>query len=104
MVGKTILLLDENTASRNFLSNALREKQFTVLEAPSGREALITAWRDAPDIILFDPVLSDIRDEEFIAKLRANARTKSTPLVALSSDPGPARRDACINAGVDDIC
>jgi Flp pilus assembly CpaE family ATPase len=102
VVGKTILLLDENPASRNFLAATLREKQFKVLDAPSGKEALIIAWRDAPDLILFDPVLSDIRDDEFIAKLRANPRTKNMPLFALSSDPGPARRDACINAGVDE--
>lgn len=102
MVGKTILLLDENAASRNFLSNTLREKQFKILEAPSGKEALIAAWRDAPDLILFDPVLSDLKEEEFISKLRSNPRTKNTPLVALSSDPGPARREACINAGVDE--
>lgn len=102
MVGKTILLLDENPASRNFLAHGLREKQFKVLEAPSGKEALIIAWRDAPDLVLFDPVLTDIRDGEFISKLRTNPRTKNTPLVALSSDPGPARRDACINAGVDE--
>lgn len=102
MVGKTILLLDENPSSRHFLANALREKQFNVLEAPSGKEALISAWRDMPHLILFDPVLTDIRDDEFISKLRTNPRTKNTPLVALSSDPGPARRDACINAGVDE--
>jgi MinD-like ATPase involved in chromosome partitioning or flagellar assembly/ActR/RegA family two-component response regulator len=102
VVGKTILLLDENPSSRIFLAATLREKQFKVLEAPSGKEALILAWRDAPDLVLFDPVLSDIRDDEFISKLRANPRTKNMPLVALSSDPGPARRDACINAGVDE--
>ncbi len=102
VVGKKILIVDENTASRSFLSNTLREQQFTVLEAPSGKEALIIAWRDAPDLILFDPVLSDIKEAEFISKLRTNPRTRETSLVALSSDPGPARRDSCINAGVDE--
>jgi pilus assembly protein CpaE len=102
VVGRTILLLDENPASRGFLSNALRDKKFQVLEAPSGKEALIAAWRDEPDLILFDPVISDLQDDEFITKLKTNPRTKNTPLVALSSDPGPARRDACINAGVDE--
>lgn len=100
MVGKAILVLDENTASRTFLANTLREKQFKVLEAPSGKEALIIAWRDMPDLILFDPVLSDIHDEEFILKLRYNARTSETPLIALSSDPGPMRKEVCVNAGV----
>lgn len=99
MVGKKILILDENEASRKFLANLLRQKQFEMLEVPSGKEALITAWRDAPDLILFDPVLSDINAEEFIQKLRHNPRTVNTPIIALSSDRGPARKEACLNAG-----
>lgn len=102
MTGKTILLLDGNEASRKFLSNTLREKQFTVLEAGSGKEALISAWRDEPDLVLFDPVLSDLNNEEFIHKLRQNARTQATPIVALSSDPAPVVRDACLNAGANE--
>jgi len=102
VIDKTILILDENAASRTFLANTLREKQFKVLEAPSGKEALIVAWRDIPDLILFDPVLSDIKDEEFISKIRNNVRTNKTPLIAISSDPGPARKEVCVNAGVND--
>jgi len=102
VVGRTILVLDENIASRNFLANFLREKQFKILEAASGKEALIIAWRDGPDLILFDPVLSDIQDTEFILKLRNNPRTNGTPLIAISSDPGPMRREACMNAGVNE--
>ena len=102
MIGKTILILDENAASRVFLANILREKQFKVLEASSGKEGLIVAWRDAPDLILFDPVFSDLRDEEFISKIRNNPRTDKTPLIAISSDPGPARKEVCVNAGVNE--
>jgi Flp pilus assembly CpaE family ATPase len=94
--------LDENAASRSFLANTLREKQFNVVEAFSGKDALIAAWRDEPDLILFDPVLTDLKDEEFITKLRTNSRTKTTPIIALSSDPGPSRREACLNAGVNE--
>ena len=100
MVGKKILIVDENAASRNYLLNFLREKQFNVLEAASGREALIAAWRDEPDLVLFDPVLSDIKDEEFIQKLRSNSRTSTTPLIALSSDSSVFRKEACLKAGV----
>ncbi len=102
MVGKKILIVDENAASRSFLSSTLREKQFQVLEASSGKDGLIVAWRDEPDLILFDPVLSDLKDEEFISKLRGNLRTRAIPLIALSSDPGPTRREICIHAGVDE--
>lgn len=102
MVGKSILILDENAASRNFLGSTLREKQFKVLEAASGKEALIIAWRDEPDLILFDPVLSDIKDEEFIQKLRNNSRTINTHLIALSSDPSSTRKEICLNAGTNE--
>ena len=102
MDGKTILILDENTASRKYLANILHEKQFKIIEAASGKETLIIAWRDGPDLILFDPVLSDIQDKEFISKLRNNPRTSRTPLIAISSDPGPMRREVCINAGVNE--
>ena len=100
MVGKSVLILDENTASRNFLANTFLEKQFKVTVAASGKEALIIAWRDQPDLILFDPVLSDIKVEEFIQKLRIDSRTIQTPLIALSSDPSPACKETCLNAGV----
>ena len=102
MVGKKTLILDENESSRKFLSNLLRQKHFEVFEAPSGKEALIIAWRDTPDLILFDPVLSDIGDGEFIQKLRHNPRTANTPIIALSSDPDPVRKEACLSAGVND--
>ncbi len=102
MVGKCILIVDDNPASRVFLANHFRRKEFEVLEAPTGKDGLIIAWRDKPDLVLFDPALHDIVDQEFIAKLRNDPRTGRTPLVALSSDPGPARRNTCLSAGVSD--
>lgn len=102
MADKHILVVDDNPASRVFLANHLRQKQFTVSEVPTGKEGLISAWRDKPDLILFDPALGDITEQEFISKLRNDPRTGQTPLVALSADPGPARRESCLNAGVNE--
>ncbi len=102
MVGKSILIVDDNPASRIFIAYHLQKKQFTILEAPTGKEGLIFAWRDRPDLILFDPTLRDIPDQEFIQKLRNNPRTAKIPLIALSSDPSPERKEACLNAGVNE--
>lgn len=101
MDGKRVLVLDGNETSRKFLARLLHERQFTVTEAGSGREALIIAWRDEPDLILFDPVLTDIEFLEFIRKLRHDPRTAGTPLLALSSDPSPGRREISLAAGVN---
>jgi pilus assembly protein CpaE len=102
VVGKTILIVDENLASRVFLANHLRAKQFDILEAPTGKEGLIMAWGKQPDLVLFDPILGDISEVEFIQKLRHDPRTGKARLIALSSDPGTARREACLSAGVDE--
>jgi len=102
VIGKSILIVDEHPASRNYLANYLKGKQFKVLEAPTGRDGLILAWRDAPDLVLFDPALADIPDKEFIQKLRNDPRTSKTALVALSSDPSPVRKETSLNAGVDE--
>lgn len=102
MVAKSVLIVDDNPASRVFLANHLRAKQFNVFEAPTGKEGLISAWRDQPDLILFDPTLHDIADQEFIHKLRSDPRTSNTPLVALSTDSSAARREACLRAGVNE--
>ena len=102
MPDKTILIVDDHPASRTFLANHLRGKQFDTLEAPTGKEGLIVAWRHEPDLVLFDPALADIPEKEFIQKLRHDGRTARARLVALSSDPSPERRQACLNAGVDE--
>lgn len=102
MVGKSILIVDENPASRVFLANHLRAKHFSTLEAPTGKEGLILAWQHAPDLVLFDPTFTDILDQEFIHKLRSDSRSAGARLLALSSDPGSARRDICLHAGVDE--
>lgn len=102
MVGKSILIVDEHPASRTYLANFLKGKQFKVLEASTGKDGLIVAWRDVPDLILFDPTLADIPDKEFIQKLRNDPRTSKTMLIALSSDPSPVRKEISLSAGVDE--
>lgn len=100
MAGQTILVLDDNNTSRVFLSTTWRRKGYKTLEASSGKEALVFAWRDHPDLILFDPVLPDLQPEEFIQKIQQDTRTSSTPLLALSRNAAPALRDLCLHAGV----
>jgi pilus assembly protein CpaE len=102
VVGNSILVVDDNPASRVFLVNHLMRKQYTVSEVPTGKEGLIAAWRDRPDLVLFDPTLHDITDQEFIYKLRHDPRTSQVPLIALSTDPSPDRREACLKAGVNE--
>lgn len=102
MPQKKILIVDSDAASRNFIARKLEDLKFDVLQAGSGKEGLIFTWRDRPDLVIIDPVLTDIKGEEVAAKLRADARTTSLPLVALSSDHNPTRLRLCQEAGFNE--
>lgn len=102
MPEKTILVVDHDAASRNFVSKKLEDQKFKVIQAGSAKEGLIYAWRDRPDLLIVDPVIADLRGEELAGKLRHDSRTAKLPLIALSSDPSVARVKACLDAGFNE--
>ncbi|MBL8062054.1 MAG: response regulator [Anaerolineales bacterium] len=102
MTNKKILIIDSDAASRNFIAHKMQELGFEVIQADSGKEGLIFTWRDRPDLVIVDPVLADIKGEDFAVKLRQDARTVQLPLIALSSDPNLARVRSCQEAGFDE--
>ncbi len=102
MTEKTVLIVDGDAASRKFLARTFKKKRCRVLETSLGREGLVFAWRDRPDLILVDPNIIDLPGEELLRKLRADARTTSVPAFALSSDPNPSRKKVCLEAGFNE--
>jgi MinD-like ATPase involved in chromosome partitioning or flagellar assembly/CheY-like chemotaxis protein len=102
VVGKTILIIDSDAASRSFVSRTLRQQQYTVVQVASGKEGLIIAWRDRPDLIIIEPLLPDLSGQQLAVKLRQDPRTSRLPLVALSLDNKNSSRDACLDAGFNE--
>ena len=102
MAGRTILVVDGDLASRNYIATSLQKAGYEVLQATSVKEGLIIAWRDRPELIIADPVLPDLTGEELAARLRSDPRTAKLPLVALSKDPSPARLKSCTEAGFNE--
>jgi pilus assembly protein CpaE len=96
---KTILVIDADSASLNYLAQILQEQRYGVLRTGLGKEGLIFAWRDRPDLIVIDPVLKDISGQQFLEKMRQDVRTAKTPILALSSDTNPAYKLICLEAG-----
>ncbi len=102
MAGKRILIIDADAASRNFIAHALEQAEFETAQANSGKEGLIFAWRDRPDLIIVEPVLADLKGEELAAKLRQDARTERVPLIAFSTDKSAGRHKTCLEAGFNE--
>jgi CheY-like chemotaxis protein len=102
MPEKTILFVDADNASLNFLTRLLKERGYYAMSVQSGKEGLVAAWRDRPDIIVFDPVLGDISPEEFLLKLRRDLRSANIPVLALSSSHNPSMKESCLKAGCNE--
>lgn len=96
---KKILIVDADAASRNFIARSLTDQKYEVIQAGSGREGLINAWRDRPDLAIIDPTIEDIKGEVIAAKLKQDPRTANMPLIALSSDSSVVHIKSCIDAG-----
>jgi pilus assembly protein CpaE len=97
-----ILVIDGDLASRNFVAKILRNEGHIVSLAASGNRGLILALHDAPQLIIADPLLSDLPGDKLAARLRSDPRTAQIPLVALSHSARTARLRSWLESGFDD--
>lgn len=102
MPEKKVLVIDGDVASRNFIIRYLLDQKYEVIQAGSGKEGLIYAWRDHPDLAVIDPTIADITGEDLARKLKQDPRTSNMPLIALSSDQSAARIKSCLDAGFNE--
>src|ERR1035437_4916204 len=95
----SVLVIDADSVSRNYLVAMLGKSGYKVLSASLGREGLISAWRDQPAIIILDPTLPDLPGLDLVTRLRQDRRTARLILVALSSRENPQEMAALLAAG-----
>ena len=98
-----ILLVEDNELNRDMLSRRLARKGFDVVTAADGEEGLSRALSDSPDLILMDLNLPVLDGWEAARRLKADPRTKSIAVVALSAHAMSEHRDRALEAGCDDF-
>jgi PAS domain S-box-containing protein len=81
----TILNVDDSQAGRYSITRTLVQAGFDVLEAATGEEAVSVAGAREPDLIVLDVNLPDINGLEVCARLRADPRTASIPVLHLTA-------------------
>jgi len=98
----SILVIDGDAASRNYLTVMMQKSGYIVLTASLGREGLISAWKDLPDIIILDPVLLDLSGVDLVKRLRQDRRTSNVPCLALSSRQDSRDMNDLLSAGCNE--
>jgi len=80
-----VLIVDDNKKNLKLAGDVLRAAGFRTLDAGSGAEAIALAGEHVPDLVLLDLRLPDMDGAEVAGELRAGARTRGIPVVALSA-------------------
>ena len=85
MSGKTILYVEDNEPNRMIVRDLLKRTAYQLIEAYDGEAGVAMALERLPDLILMDIQLPKISGLEAIRRLRAQAATAATPIVAITS-------------------
>jgi CheY-like chemotaxis protein/anti-sigma regulatory factor (Ser/Thr protein kinase) len=81
----SVLVVDDEAANRQWLTNILEPAGFAVIEAGGGREAIELAKSRNPDLVLLDLMMPDVSGFEVVEALRADPVTKQTPIMILTA-------------------
>ncbi|MGC3972073.1 MAG: DUF4118 domain-containing protein [Pirellulales bacterium] len=95
----SILVVDDEDAIRNFLLTTLDGAGYRTTGVATGQEALATALRSPPDLIVLDLCLPDLMGDEVLVELRHTSRL---PVIVLSAVGDEIKKVEAFNAGADD--
>ena len=97
-----VLIVEDNEMNRDMLSRRLQRKGFDVEIAVDGQEGVDMAASGSPDVVLMDMSLPVIDGWEATRRLKADAATKSIPVIALTAHAMEGDREKALEAGCDD--
>ena len=107
MAGSTVLVVDDEPRIVEFLTENLRDDDFTVLTAATGAEAIELLGRARPDLVLLDVVLPDMSGYEICRTVRAGDGINDPwdpdlPIIMLSAKAEHVDRVRGLVRGADD--
>jgi CheY-like chemotaxis protein len=97
-----ILLVEDNEMNRDMLARRLRARGFEVELAIDGAAGIDRARESIPDLVLMDMSLPEIDGWEATRRIKADPKTRSIPVVALTAHAMVTDRDRALEAGCDD--
>ncbi|MGE5771758.1 MAG: response regulator, partial [Hyphomicrobiales bacterium] len=103
LVGRTVLLVDDDARNIFALSSVLERRGMRVLTATTGNEA-IKLIESNPDIaiVLMDIMMPEMDGYQTMEQIRKNPNFRRLPIVALTAKAMKGDREKCLDAGASD--
>ena len=96
---KTILVVDDKSSVRQLLQDYLSEQNYRVITADNGENALYTARRDPPDLILLDIMMPKMDGYQFLRRYR---QERTTPVIIITARQEETDAVLGLELGADD--
>ncbi len=103
--GDSILVIDDDRASRRMLTHALSSAGYNCQESSSGVEALASLHTEVPSLLLLDFHMPELNGAEVLSRLRSdsNPAIAQLPVIMLTGDGGEESEVLCLEAGANDF-
>jgi len=96
-----VLVVDDFQDNREMYAEYLAYCGFRVIEAKNGKEAIQQAFAQSPNVIIMDLSLPVMDGWEATRRLKADGRTKSIPVIALTGHALQGHSKGALDAGCD---
>lgn len=84
-LGKKVLVVDDSTIILKITESALRSAGFQVITAENGRQALLKAKTEKPDLILTDIMMPEMDGLTLCEEIRKDPITQRIPIIIVSA-------------------
>ncbi|MBV8798706.1 MAG: HAMP domain-containing protein, partial [Alphaproteobacteria bacterium] len=103
LVGRTVLLVDDDARNIFALSSVLERRGMHVLTATTGEEA-IKLVESTPELalVLMDIMMPEMDGYQTIGHIRENPAFRRLPIIALTAKAMKGDREKCLEAGASD--
>jgi two-component system response regulator RegX3 len=98
-VAETILVVEDDEATREMLASGLQDAGFDVVQAENGVEGLVREAESSPELILLDLMLPDLEGTEVCRRLRTRTHT---PVLVVTAKTDETDAVEALGAGADD--
>ncbi|HEX3936077.1 MAG TPA: response regulator, partial [Xanthobacteraceae bacterium] len=103
LVGRTVLLVDDDPRNIFALSSALERRGMNVLTATTGAEAIqIVEETPSLAIVLMDIMMPEMDGYQTIERIRSDQAYRRLPIIALTAKAMKGDREKCLQAGASD--
>ncbi len=103
LVGRTVLLVDDDARNIFALSSVLERRGMRVLTATTGQEAIDLIESNADiAIVLMDIMMPEMDGYQTMEQIRNNPTFRRLPIIALTAKAMKGDREKCLDAGASD--